>query len=154
MQFGLFGKRRSVGVWIFLLAIIGILGTGHAYAQVAGATLTGTVKDSSGAVIPNAQISITDLATSVSRSTRLISSVSPPLSVSSAIHLNKMNLRSRVSGQSPARSRGRVEVTYRVSGSFLEVQVVPLDLAPGWDQLVILNEESIQHELDRHVPAS
>jgi hypothetical protein len=68
MQFGLFWKRRSVGVWLFLLAIIGILGTGQAYAQVAGATLTGTVKDSSGAVIPNAQISITDLATSVSRS--------------------------------------------------------------------------------------
>src|SRR5258707_1378738 len=67
MQFGLFGKRRSVDVWIFVLAIIGILGARQAYAQVAGATLTGTVKDSSGAVIPNAQISITDLATSVSR---------------------------------------------------------------------------------------
>src|SRR6267142_1208685 len=37
------------------------------YAQVAGATLTGTVKDSSGAVIPNAQVAITDVATGVAR---------------------------------------------------------------------------------------
>src|SRR6266850_216433 len=37
------------------------------YAQVAGATLTGTVKDSSGAVIPNAQVAITDVATGVTR---------------------------------------------------------------------------------------
>src|SRR5260370_1663263 len=67
MVFALFGKRRSECICVFVLAVIGILGTGQAYAQVAGATLTGTVKDSSGAVIPNAQISITDLATSVSR---------------------------------------------------------------------------------------
>jgi outer membrane receptor protein involved in Fe transport len=38
-----------------------------AVAQVAGATLTGTVKDSSGAFIPSAQVAITDLATGVSR---------------------------------------------------------------------------------------
>jgi hypothetical protein len=40
----------------------------QAYAQVAGATLTGTVRDSSGAVIPGAQVSITDVATGVIRS--------------------------------------------------------------------------------------
>src|SRR5712675_2071135 len=67
MQLGLFWKRRSVGVWIFVLAIIGILGARQAYAQVSGATLTGTVKDSSGAVIPNAQVAITDVATAVTR---------------------------------------------------------------------------------------
>src|SRR6202045_2628459 len=66
MRFGIFGKRTSC-VWIFVLAVIGILGTGQAYAQVAGATLTGTVKDSSGAVIPNAQVAITDVATGVTR---------------------------------------------------------------------------------------
>src|SRR5882757_8365606 len=60
--------KRTWAVVVFAIAAISILGTGQAYAQVAGATLTGTVKDSSGAVIPNAQISITDLATSVSRS--------------------------------------------------------------------------------------
>src|SRR6266850_4203934 len=37
------------------------------YAQVAGASLTGTVKDSSGAVLPNAQVAITDVATAVTR---------------------------------------------------------------------------------------
>src|SRR5258707_14481142 len=37
------------------------------YAQVSGATLTGTVKDSSGAVIPNAQVVIMDVATGVTR---------------------------------------------------------------------------------------
>src|SRR5258707_7858645 len=37
------------------------------YAQVAGATLSGTVKDSSGAFIPNAQVVITDVATGVTR---------------------------------------------------------------------------------------
>jgi hypothetical protein len=41
--------------------------TGQANAQVAGATLTGTIKDSSGAFIPNAQVAITDVATGVTR---------------------------------------------------------------------------------------
>src|SRR6202790_261812 len=68
MPRGLFGKGHAATVWICVLAAIGIWGAGQAYAQVAGATLTGTVKDSSGAVVPNAQISITDVATGVSRS--------------------------------------------------------------------------------------
>ena len=37
------------------------------HAQVAGASLTGTVKDSSGASIPNAQVAITDVDTGVIR---------------------------------------------------------------------------------------
>ena len=47
--------------------IICITFTNQARAQVAGASLTGTVKDSSGAIIPNAQVSITDVATGVVR---------------------------------------------------------------------------------------
>jgi hypothetical protein len=53
--------------WIFVILVVCILGTGKLHAQVAGATLTGTVKDSSGGVIPNAQVAITDVATSVVR---------------------------------------------------------------------------------------
>src|SRR6202790_1882425 len=68
MPRGLFGKGHAATVWICVLAAIGIWGAGQAYAQVAGATLTGTVKDPSGAVVPNAQVSITDIDTSVSRS--------------------------------------------------------------------------------------
>src|SRR5947209_9650808 len=48
------GKFRA-SVWVFVILATGISGAGPAYAQVAGATLTGTVKDSSGAIIPNAQ---------------------------------------------------------------------------------------------------
>jgi outer membrane receptor protein involved in Fe transport len=53
--------------WVFLIAFSILFGTVQAYAQVAGATLTGTVKDSSGGVIPNAQVVITDVATGISR---------------------------------------------------------------------------------------
>ena len=60
------GKFRAA-VWVCVIVAITILGTGQAYAQVAGATLTGTVKDSSGAFIPNAQVAITDVATGVTR---------------------------------------------------------------------------------------
>jgi hypothetical protein len=67
MRLRLFGEKCSSAVWIFVIAAFGILGAGQAYAQVAGATLTGTVKDSSGAVIPNAQVVITDVATGVTR---------------------------------------------------------------------------------------
>lgn len=50
---------------VFLGAIL--LLTNGARAQVSGATLTGTVTDSSGAVIPKAGVVITDVATGVSR---------------------------------------------------------------------------------------
>jgi outer membrane receptor protein involved in Fe transport len=67
MSHRLFGEKCGSAVWIFLIAAFSILCTGQAYAQVAGATLTGTVKDSSGGVIPNAQVAITDVATAVTR---------------------------------------------------------------------------------------
>ena len=62
-------KQRKIDAafWLFVLLIIGVLGSGRSYAQVAGASITGTVKDSSGAIIPNAQVSITDIATGVNR---------------------------------------------------------------------------------------
>src|SRR4029077_7599512 len=63
----LFGRACNFAVWAFAIAALSILCAGQAYAQVAGATLTGTVKDSSGAVIPNAQVTITDVATGVTR---------------------------------------------------------------------------------------
>src|SRR5712664_341968 len=67
MPLRLFGEKCSSAVWIFVIWAISILWTGQVYAQVAGATLTGTVKDSSGAVIPNAQVAITDMATGGTR---------------------------------------------------------------------------------------
>src|SRR6266446_5118276 len=68
MPLRLFGEKCSSAVWIFVIVAISILGTSQVYAQVAGATLTGTVKDSSGAFIPSAQVAITDVATGVTRS--------------------------------------------------------------------------------------
>lgn len=52
-----------------LLAVLtlGILLAGPLYGQVAGATLSGKLTDPSGAVIPNAQVSIRDTATGVVR---------------------------------------------------------------------------------------
>jgi outer membrane receptor protein involved in Fe transport len=67
MSHRLFGEKCGSAVWIFVIVAITVLGTGQAYAQVAGATLTGTVKDSSGGVIPSAQVAITDVATAVTR---------------------------------------------------------------------------------------
>jgi outer membrane receptor protein involved in Fe transport len=67
MPLRLFGEKCSSAVWIFVIVAISILGTSQVYAQVAGATLTGTVKDSSGAFIPSAQVAIMDVATAVTR---------------------------------------------------------------------------------------
>src|ERR1700682_3043735 len=67
MPLRLFAGIRSVAVCVFALAAISSLGTGPVRAQVAGAMLTGTVKDSSGGIIPSAQVAITDAATGVTR---------------------------------------------------------------------------------------
>ncbi len=50
-----------------LVLMVLILFTSSASAQVSGATLQGTVTDPSGAVIPNARVTITELTTGVSR---------------------------------------------------------------------------------------
>src|SRR6266446_6766305 len=59
-----FLRNISVARSVLVLAI-SLLSASWTHAQVAGASLTGTVKDSSGAVLPNAQVAITDVATGV-----------------------------------------------------------------------------------------
>ena len=59
-------KRHPVLTLMLILAIAGF-GVRQARAQVSGATLSGTVKDTSESIIPNAQVSITDLSTGVTR---------------------------------------------------------------------------------------
>ena len=59
-------KARGV-LALFVIFAVCILSTNAVYAQVAGATLTGTVTDPLGAVIPRVQVSITDVATRVTR---------------------------------------------------------------------------------------
>jgi hypothetical protein len=61
--------RKTVsGCLATLLAAIFILSVATAaHSQVTGATLTGTVTDSSGGVIPGAQISVTNTATSITQ---------------------------------------------------------------------------------------
>jgi Carboxypeptidase regulatory-like domain/TonB-dependent Receptor Plug Domain len=61
------GKKCVLAVSIFVLAVVSLLSASHVYAQVAGATLTGTVKDPSGGIIPGAQVTITNVATGVAR---------------------------------------------------------------------------------------
>ena len=67
MPYKLFVRNSAPTVWIFVILVLAILGAGHAYAQVAGATLSGTVKDASGSAVPNAGVSIANSATGVSR---------------------------------------------------------------------------------------
>jgi Carboxypeptidase regulatory-like domain len=64
MAFRLSIKRVSIFASFGVLAVIFLVSVpGH--SQVAGATLIGTVTDPSGAVIPNAQVSITNTATGI-----------------------------------------------------------------------------------------
>ena len=56
-------KKFAVTLFLFGALAIILLSSVRVYAQVSGATLTGTVSDASGAVIPNAHISIRNVAT-------------------------------------------------------------------------------------------
>src|SRR5258706_13341949 len=60
-------KKMSGVLTLVIVLAINVFWTARANAQVSGATLTGTVMDSSGAVIPNAQVAITDVGTGVTR---------------------------------------------------------------------------------------
>jgi len=53
--------------WIGALSLLVLSFEKPVCAQVTGATLTGTVKDTSGAVIPNARISVKNIATGIGR---------------------------------------------------------------------------------------
>src|SRR5437899_1825640 len=58
--------QHRPGVFLAILAI-GIFSASQASAQVAGATLSGTVTDPSGAAIVGARVAITNTATNVAR---------------------------------------------------------------------------------------
>ncbi len=59
-------------VFAFVLALFGLiaLSTGLAYGQATSGNIVGTVIDSSGAAVVNADVTATNVATSVSASTR------------------------------------------------------------------------------------
>ncbi len=67
MQLSVFMKKMGGPLTLVIVLAMSAFWAGQAYAQVSGAMLTGTVTDSSGAVIPNAQVSITHVATGVTR---------------------------------------------------------------------------------------
>ena len=56
-------RKFAQRVFIILALALVLLTPIRIYAQVSGATLTGTVSDASGAVIPNAQVSVKNVAT-------------------------------------------------------------------------------------------
>jgi hypothetical protein len=63
------GLRRIItgSVAVFLAGLFSLFGATSAYSQVTGATLSGTITDPSGGVIPGAQISVTNTATGITR---------------------------------------------------------------------------------------
>jgi hypothetical protein len=67
MRHRLFVRNSTATFWIFVILTVGIWGTSRVYAQVVGATLSGTVKDASGSAVPNAGVSIANSATGISR---------------------------------------------------------------------------------------
>src|SRR5712672_270641 len=58
----------KINILMPLFLAIGILLASHAGAQTSGATLSGTVTDQSGGVVPQAAISIKNIATGITRS--------------------------------------------------------------------------------------
>jgi hypothetical protein len=58
---------HRVAVTAFVILAIAILSAGPAYAQVSGATLSGTITDPSGAAIANVKVSIRNKATDITR---------------------------------------------------------------------------------------
>lgn len=62
-----FSRNPFVSLSALVMLAIGICWSAHAWAQVSGATLTGTVRDQTGAVIVGAQVSVHDVATGITR---------------------------------------------------------------------------------------
>src|SRR5580704_6836856 len=56
-------KKPALTLFTFSTLALILLTSVPVYAQVSGATMTGIVSDASGAVIPNAQVSIRNVAT-------------------------------------------------------------------------------------------
>ncbi|MGH9374538.1 MAG: carboxypeptidase-like regulatory domain-containing protein, partial [Terriglobia bacterium] len=65
MSFQIKAKRFFGCLALFVGALVFCLAPVNTYAQVVGATLTGTVSDPSGAVIPNASVAVKNVATGV-----------------------------------------------------------------------------------------
>jgi len=65
-------KSRVVRIFLPLLAaaaLFAILSSAAIHAQDATARVTGTISDATGAVVPGAQVTVTNTATQVSRET-------------------------------------------------------------------------------------
>ena len=60
-------KKIVVCVAALVMLVVATIGSGPIHAQVAGATLSGTVTDASGGFIPHVQVSIKNLATRLTR---------------------------------------------------------------------------------------
>src|SRR3989442_15867807 len=67
MLLRVFSERMSPVLSIFFVIALGVCSAGEAHAQVTGATLSGTVTDTSGAVIPGVMVSIKNRGTGVVR---------------------------------------------------------------------------------------
>ena len=67
MRFLTARSKKSAPLFTLLVLILAMTCVRPANAQVAGASLSGTIMDPSGAIVPNAQIVITDVNTGVAR---------------------------------------------------------------------------------------
>jgi len=60
-------RRQFLVLQLLVVVLCGAFVASPCFGQVGGATLSGTVSDTSGAILPNAQISIKDISTGLVR---------------------------------------------------------------------------------------